>query len=427
MSDQDVVIVNKVDEGTDVDNDHFDADVTWFYWLILIVFILFLVILLIVEWRKRFFATQDGTSSGQTSFIQIDTGPTGPIGHRGQAGSTGQRGLTGPQGITGPTGFSIPIDETGNLTDGLIASVEAGNSRFGIGVVLDFRSDFGVPTGLLGPQNNHLDVYLPFTELWYDYGPWLGVTGQRGTLGFTGRLGNQATGPTGISAPTGPTGPTGSFPVGFRGQTGHAGPPMAEYGLYDALGVSNFSKWSPATDGSLIVEENTCFKTSQMDLFLDHLYVPTSSTLVFSSSEPWPVARIFVAGNCVIEGNIVLQPVASKASLKSLENDADEWIESCFWSMIQSPVRMSAIGLQNAFLRHQLKNIGESDYGEHGGLLVVSAPEIRGSGTLHASGGKRTGNGGWIVMKSAKLSSLGFNVESLASSFRFHPGSVFKI
>jgi hypothetical protein len=402
----------------DNNNNHNESLV---YAIVLMGFISIFVVLLIIEWRKRFFPSGSSSSSGHTLMMIVDTGPTGPPGHRGASGRAGATGLTGQQGITGPTGYPIPINQTGILSDGLIQSVEDGFSNFGIGVSFDQRSNLGIPTGLLGPQNNHLDVYLLYSRLWYDYGPWLGVTGPRGLLGWTGQAGNQTTGPTGPSAPTGPTGPTGSFPLGPRGPTGHTGPAMPEFSLFDALHVSHFSKWSPGTDGKLLLSPGVqTSPVSQQELFLEHLHIPHGSTLVFQHS----VVRIFVSGQCVIDGKILVPPFTTTSLLthrkkinRQREAEADEAEPSFFWTMALSPYKLSASGLELLYLENRNRlspsSSSSSSYGSHGGLLVLNAREIRGHGTVSVVGGEQNGDGGLIIVKSGNLeSALKFDVSS---------------
>lgn len=233
----------------------------WLLWLLLILAIVGALVMIILEWNRRFpvlaIITGSSGSSGSSgstagSMLFILTGPTGPSGMVGPSGMTGQTGLNGLTGATGPSGFSIPVTATGILNDALIASVDAANVNYGIGVIIDERSSYGVPTGLPGPQNNHLSVYI--SPNWYDYGLWLGLTGNTGNTGITGTI-NFGTGPTGLSAPTGsvgitgntgPTGPT-SFTAGPTGATGALAADTELFKLH--------SRWSSTIDGSLLIRQ----------------------------------------------------------------------------------------------------------------------------------------------------------------------------
>jgi hypothetical protein len=240
----------------------------WLLWLLLILAIVGALVMIILEWNRRFpiltiitGSTGTSGSSGTTtgSLISILTGPTGPSGMVGPSGMNGQTGLNGLTGATGPSGFTIPITATGILNDALIASVQAANVNYGIGVIIDERSSYGVPTGLPGPQNNHLSVYIP--PNWYDYGPWLGVTGNTGDLGPTGTV-NFGTGPTGSPAPTGSTGVTGyTGPTGATnfttGPTGSTGALSADTEIFKL-----HSRWSSTIDGSLFIRQGQILHVS---------------------------------------------------------------------------------------------------------------------------------------------------------------------
>ena len=108
-------------------------------------------------------------------------------------GATGIAGVTGP---TGASGFMFTINITADLTNILIATIEATSvNRYWVSVVRDLRPDKSVPNGLVGNMTDHLILWDPFAGRWTDYGPWSGATGPTGMGGPTG-----ATGPTGPSA-----------------------------------------------------------------------------------------------------------------------------------------------------------------------------------------------------------------------------------
>ena len=122
-------------------------------------------------------------SSGQTLFLALVNGVTGPTGAQGPTGPTGAAstvagptGPTGIQGATGPTGAAStvagPTGPTGT------AGIDG-------------------PTGPTGAAST--------------------VAGPTGPTGSAGSAG--ATGPTGSSGGTGPTGPTGANGIGYAGLT----------------------------------------------------------------------------------------------------------------------------------------------------------------------------------------------------------------
>lgn len=75
---------------------------------------------------------------------------TGPTGATGPFGPTGRQGPVGVTGVTGASGFIYTNVNYFDLTDALIAIVEAtATQRVWIGVTSDSRADKSVPT--VGP------------------------------------------------------------------------------------------------------------------------------------------------------------------------------------------------------------------------------------------------------------------------------------
>jgi hypothetical protein len=122
-------------------------------------------------------------SSGQTLFLALVNGVTGPTGAQGPTGPTGAAstvagptGPTGIQGATGPTGAASTVAGPTGPTG--VAGIDG-------------------PTGPTGAAST--------------------VAGPTGPTGSAGSAG--ATGPTGASGGAGPTGPTGANGIGYAGLT----------------------------------------------------------------------------------------------------------------------------------------------------------------------------------------------------------------
>jgi hypothetical protein len=122
-------------------------------------------------------------SNGQTLFLALVNGVTGPTGAQGPTGPTGAAstvaGPTGPTGVSGPTGPT-----------GAASTVPGPTGPTGV-------AGIDGPTGPTGAAST-----VP------------GPTGPTGTAGSAG-----PTGPTGISGSAGSTGPTGANGLGYAGLT----------------------------------------------------------------------------------------------------------------------------------------------------------------------------------------------------------------
>jgi hypothetical protein len=261
-------------------------------WILSLLALFVLVYLLITGWRQRFppappptgtTGTTGSTGSsgitGPTGFI-LATGPTGPAGAVAFPGPTGIAGVTGP---TGASGWMFPVNQFGILNEATIAAIEATSTdRFGLAVTSDQRLNMNLPTGLQNDQSLHLDIFDPFQNAWYDFGPWIGVTGPTGP--------GLSSGGSGIIGPTGPTGTAPTGPTGFIGPTGNTGPagvqPYVETGFL----------YGPQTDGDFVVNVLTFVLTR--DMYFRNLTVPISGRITTNGY------RIFVSQQLTLDGTI---------------------------------------------------------------------------------------------------------------------------
>jgi len=439
-----------------------ERNFTIVFWLLFLIFYVTFTTWIILSWRQRFIDIDTGPPTGNTGggggggWI-IEYGDTGHRGSRGDTGRTGFRGNTGWPGVTGESGSNFPLNGTGVLSDVIIKSVESQGKRYGRGVSYDHRTSFGSPTGLLGPQDNHLVVYLP--PNWHDYGPWLGVTGLQGPLGQTGQTGELNTGPTGPTGRTGPTGDTGFMPTGHRGPTGIKGPPGD---IRRALHVSHFSRWSFEIDASVELQPGETRRiVVQNCLFLKNLVVPKDATLQIPVPLAFGIVRLFVGDQCCIEGVVdILPTLITSQQLRSMcgeenrkrkqknnvtttekETEGQKMIEEyVFWNLVTQFIplpnlnhyaaeRMTLLRKDNdpTYASKILQNEANVCLNHHnaammpGSLLVLVSQHIQGQGVIRARGGgevimntdekqssvdkhprvlKIGGNGGIIYLKS---------------------------
>jgi hypothetical protein len=241
----------------------------WLYWAIgtlCFIAVFVLLILLLLQWRQRFpqftptggnklpSGTSGGTGTTGLTGVIFMTGATGPTGPSSSTGATGATGITGP---TGPPGQLAIPNQMGALNPFVIAAIELSPILYRYVVTVDQRTQQHIPTGLEGNMTTHMIEWNPATQLWHDYGPWLGMTGATGTNGFPGATGQTGTFQPGVTGSVGPIGPTGAM---FNGT-----------GMFDpAFG------YGPGTDGDLIV--NGIFGL-QRDRFQTNLLVAASGNI----------------------------------------------------------------------------------------------------------------------------------------------------
>lgn len=236
----------------------------WLYWVVGIlcfIGVFVAVLLLLLNWRRRYPpkppSPPDPPFPPTGPFILYLTGATGPT---GGLGSTGPQGATGFTGVTGATGLLAVPNQIGDLNSAIITAIQTSATNiFRYAVTQDQRTQMSSPTGLLGNMTTHMIEWNPFTQTWFDYGPWLGGTG-----------------PTGAQGPRGITGPTGFASAGLTGNTGFIGPTGPSY---DASGI--FASGFGYGNGSgldLIVLSNQIYGL-QNDIQWKNLTVQQNATI----------------------------------------------------------------------------------------------------------------------------------------------------
>jgi len=212
------------------------------------------------------------------------TGPTGPQGLNTVTGQTGSFGFTGPRG------FDLLPDAHGNLTDAIIANIQAGPAPYLFVVENDNRSNTLIPLSLSGNQSLKLLMWSGST--WFIKGQFTGNPNfQTGDTGPTGATGIK--GPQGGNAAFGPTGPT-SNPLNGTGPTGSS----ALLGPGSLFGDAS----SLAYENNLLNFETSTFSSNQTftgDVYYDNLIIPSGIT-VFTNGY-----RLFCRSSLDLNGTLV--------------------------------------------------------------------------------------------------------------------------
>jgi hypothetical protein len=150
------------------------------------------------------------------------------------------------------------------LTDAIVTGIMLLPQQYGFGVSQDLRSDLTYPSTLFGDKTLHLLQWIPNQPpKWFDYGPWIGMTGSSGPTGPPGENFNGVPiGPTGGFGPLGQTGATGI--TGIQGIPGTVGPFFGS--LYGPGVVSN----PPPAEDTITITTNT---TLTGDFYARNLYI----------------------------------------------------------------------------------------------------------------------------------------------------------
>jgi collagen type VII alpha len=271
-------------------------------WSIALLTLMVLIIMLILRWRQRFPGpTPTGSTtgaSGTTGSTGISpTGPiviivTGPPGPAGPTGTGGSGGIGGPTGPTGPTGINAIVSDFANLTDALAAAIEQLPTRFGLAVEDDVRTALNIPSGLVGDKALHLIQWYPdVPPRWFDFGPWIGRTGDTGITGLMGASG-LATGPTGGIGFTGPR--------GWTGIIGHTGPPGIPGVFPGSLYGPGYSPYNPITCTGCTTVNLTPGQTLIMTEDLLATDITLTSAIVRTNGY-----RIFVTGTLTMTSSLI--------------------------------------------------------------------------------------------------------------------------
>lgn len=138
-------------------------------------------------------------------------GPQGPAGATGSTGAAGAAGGQGPQGVqgpAGPAGAGITPNGYGNLSEAIIAGIQAAgvNWIYVVNPNGDLRSNINAPAGLSGDMARHVIGWNQTDAKWSDYGQFTGLQGPVGPAGAQGPQGSA--GPAGSAGATGPSGRT---------------------------------------------------------------------------------------------------------------------------------------------------------------------------------------------------------------------------
>ena len=172
--------------AADVEDAAVGGALPFLVWVVCLAGLITLIVLLILAWRRRFPYVPPPTGptgSTGTVLVFIVTGPTG-VGDTVTGPTGNAHGFVGPTGPTGPEGVNILVSATGILNEAVVAAIEAGGVRFGLGVTQDERLNESLPVAIGGNMTTHLVIWAPTgaepVEGWRDFGPWLGATGSFG-------------------------------------------------------------------------------------------------------------------------------------------------------------------------------------------------------------------------------------------------------
>ena len=164
------------------------------------------------------------------------TGSKGQTGDQGIQGPAGATGVTGPKGQTGsqgPAGQNFVINNTTELNDPLVSTIE-GSGTYNPSNVYFLLATSDARNNDLNSGSDEISLSTDLTNhllmwngsIWNDLGQFTGVKGDKGDTGTTGAVGpigvTGVSGPTGIQGSQGPTGVTGA--AGPQGVTGATGP-----------------------------------------------------------------------------------------------------------------------------------------------------------------------------------------------------------
>ena len=159
-----------------------------------------------------------------------ETGAPGLQGIAGPTGAPGAKGATGSDGLQGPAGQNFVINNTTELNDTLVSTIE-GSGTYNPSSVYFLLATSDARSTVLNSGSDEISLSTDLTNhllmwngsIWNDLGQFTGVKGDKGDTGATGAVG--PIGVTGVSGPTGSQGPTGvTGAAGPQGVTGATGP-----------------------------------------------------------------------------------------------------------------------------------------------------------------------------------------------------------